>query len=64
MPLLPKPLFVDAWTEPESAANTDYQPQYPYNNVTQTAGGHSFELDDTLPVTETFPVTAKVLFAE
>jgi hypothetical protein len=44
---LQKPLFVDAWTEPESAANTDYQPQYPYNNVTQTAGGHSFELDDT-----------------
>lgn len=42
-----KPDFVEAWTEPESAANTDYQPVYPYNNVTQTPGGHSFELDDT-----------------
>ena len=36
-----------SWTEPESAANTDYQPVYPYNNVTQTEAGHSFELDDT-----------------
>jgi hypothetical protein len=35
------------WTEPESAANTDYQPQYPYNNITQTESGHSLELDDT-----------------
>ena len=35
------------WTEPESAANTDYQPVYPYNNVTQTRSGHMFELDDT-----------------
>ena len=42
-----KPDFVSAWTEPESAANTDYQPIYPYNNVTQTKGGHSFEMDDT-----------------
>jgi hypothetical protein len=42
-----KPDFVTAWTEPESAANTDYQPVYPYNNVTQTKGGHSLELDDT-----------------
>jgi hypothetical protein len=42
-----KPEFVTAWTEPESAANTDYQPIYPYNNVTQTKGGHSFEMDDT-----------------
>lgn len=42
-----KPDFVSAWTEPESAANTDYQPVYPYNNVTQTKGGHSFEMDDT-----------------
>jgi hypothetical protein len=42
-----KPDFVTAWTEPESAANTNYQPIYPYNNVTQTKGGHSFELDDT-----------------
>ena len=36
-----------SWTEPESAANTDFQPVYPYNNVTQTESGHSFELDDT-----------------
>jgi hypothetical protein len=35
------------WTEPESAANTDYQPIYPYNNATLTESGHSFELDDT-----------------
>lgn len=42
-----KPDFVTAWTEPESAANTNYQPVYPYNNVTQTRGGHSFEMDDT-----------------
>lgn len=42
-----KPEFVTAWTEPESAANTDYQPLYPYNNVWQTRGGHHIELDDT-----------------
>lgn len=36
-----------SWTEPESAANTDYQPIYPYNNVQQTEAGHSIELDDT-----------------
>lgn len=36
-----------SWTEPESAANTDYQPVYPYNNIQQTESGHSFELDDT-----------------
>ena len=36
-----------SWTQPESAANTDYQPIYPYNNVTQTRSGHMFELDDT-----------------
>ena len=42
-----KPDFVIAWTEPESAANSEYQPVYPYNNVTQTKGGHSFEMDDT-----------------
>jgi hypothetical protein len=35
------------WTEPESAANTDYQPVYPYNNITVTESGHSFEMDDT-----------------
>jgi len=37
----------DIWTEPESAANTDYQPIYPFNNITQTESGHSFEMDDT-----------------
>jgi hypothetical protein len=36
-----------SWTEPESAANTDYQPVYPYNSVTQSESGHSLELDDT-----------------
>jgi hypothetical protein len=35
------------WTEPESAANTYYQPVYPYNNVQQTEAGHKFEMDDT-----------------
>lgn len=43
----PKPEFVIAWTEPQSAANSKYQPIYPYNNVQQTKGGHSFEMDDT-----------------
>ena len=42
-----KPGSVIAWTEPESAANDKKQPIYPYNNVTQTKGGHSFEMDDT-----------------
>jgi hypothetical protein len=36
-----------SWTEPESAANTDYQPIYSYNNIQQTESGHSFEMDDT-----------------
>lgn len=35
------------WSEPESAANVDTQPVYPYNNITQTESGHTFELDDT-----------------
>lgn len=39
--------FDQGFTEPESAANTDYQPLYPYNNVTQTESGHRFEMDDT-----------------
>lgn len=42
-----KPSFFSGWTEPKSAANTEYQPVFPYNNSTQTASGHSFELDDT-----------------
>lgn len=40
-------MTIYSWTEPESAANTDYQPVYPYNNVQQTESGHTFELDDT-----------------
>jgi len=35
------------WTEPESPANSDTPPQYPYNNVQQTESGHAFEMDDT-----------------
>jgi hypothetical protein len=35
------------WLEPESAANTDFQPIYPYNKITQTESGHSLEMDDT-----------------
>lgn len=35
------------WSEPESAANTSYQPIYPYNDVKQTDAGHLFEMDDT-----------------
>lgn len=42
-----KPSFFTGWTQPESAANTDYQPVYPFNNSTQTPSGHAFELDDT-----------------
>jgi hypothetical protein len=32
-----------AWVEPRS----DYEAEYPYNNVTQTESGHLFEMDDT-----------------
>jgi hypothetical protein len=42
-----KPDFFSGWVEPQSAANTEYQPIYPYNNATITESGHSFELDDT-----------------
>jgi hypothetical protein len=35
------------WLEPESAANADNQPKYPFNKITQTESGHSFEMDDT-----------------
>jgi len=37
----------NSWIEPESAANEDAQPKYPYNNITQTESGHTFEMDDT-----------------
>lgn len=42
-----EPSIFDGVIEPPSAANTNYQPVYPFNNVTQTPSGHSFELDDT-----------------
>ena len=42
-----KPSIDNSWTEPESAANTDYQPIYPFNHATVTDSGHSFEMDDT-----------------
>jgi hypothetical protein len=35
------------WFEPESAANEENQPVYPYNKVTETESGHIFEMDDT-----------------
>jgi hypothetical protein len=41
------PSFFKPFLEPKSAANTEYPPVYPYNNVTQTPSGHLFELDDT-----------------
>jgi hypothetical protein len=41
------PSFYNGFFQPESAANTDYQPIYPYNNVKQTRSGHMFEMDDT-----------------
>jgi hypothetical protein len=44
---LPDPPTKGTWTEPQSGATTDNPPQYPYNNITQTECGHSFELDDT-----------------
>jgi hypothetical protein len=34
--------------EPEDVFNVDTQPEYPFNNVTQTESGHIFEFDDTL----------------
>jgi hypothetical protein len=47
MATVQKPDFITTWTEPESAANKENPPVYPYNNITQTKGGHSFEMDDT-----------------
>lgn len=43
-----KPSFFKGWTEPESAANTAYPPDYGHNNVTATESGHTFEMDDSL----------------
>lgn len=50
------PPVSNLWTEPESAANTDYQPIYPYNQVQQTESGHTFEMDDT-PTRERISLT-------
>ena len=35
------------WIEPESAADKETKPESPFNNIQQTEGGHSFEMDDT-----------------
>ena len=35
------------WSEPKSPASVETPPQYPYNNVTKTKSGHTFEMDDT-----------------
>ncbi len=43
-----KPSFFKGWTEPDSAANTSYPPDYGHNNVTATESGHTFEMDDSL----------------
>jgi hypothetical protein len=42
-----KPSNYSGFFEPESAANTDYQPEYRYNHVKETPRGHLFEMDDT-----------------
>lgn len=42
MAKIPEP-SKNSWTEPES----DFAPQYPYNNVFQTEAGHFQEFDDT-----------------
>lgn len=42
-----KPDFFKGWTEPESAANTAYPPDVPYNQVIATESGHTFEMDDS-----------------
>lgn len=42
-----KPSFFKGWTEPESAANTAYPPDVPYNQVIATESGHTFEMDDS-----------------
>ena len=42
-----KPIEDRSWTEPESAASVENPPVPPYNNITQTQSGHSFEMDDT-----------------
>ena len=42
-----KPSDDYSWTEPESQANEETLPQFPYDHATITESGHSFEFDDT-----------------
>ena len=42
-----KPENYKGFFEPESAANTEYQPEYRYNHTIETPRGHMFEMDDT-----------------
>lgn len=42
-----KPSFFRGWTEPESPANSENPPRFPYNQMTQSRSGHTFEMDDT-----------------
>ena len=37
----------EGWVEPESDANEDFPPKYPYNKATRTPSGHLIEIDDT-----------------
>lgn len=41
------PINDGSWSEPPSPASTETPPVYPYNNITQTESGHTFEMDDT-----------------
>ena len=36
-----RPPIESTWIEPESVANDETKPEYPYNNTQQTEGGHS-----------------------
>lgn len=36
-----------AWLQKESAANTDFQPVFPYTQILETESGHTLEFDDT-----------------
>lgn len=47
------------WTEPASPASAETPPVYPYNNITQTDSGHTFEMDDT-PDRERIRLTHRV----
>lgn len=42
-----KPEEDKGWLEPESPANDETRPKYPYNKVFQTESGHLVEFDDT-----------------